>query len=178
MSHVNVRNVRQSRSIPRNLLIGLLGAFLMLSFSGSTRAQDWKAALLTEQASNNTRIDQINALGKPIAAQLRQNTAAVARHNAQHPNGTCTYPAGHPEVCAPWLREAATLNTEKARLVAKLKPLADESDRLIARNNEIARRLRCVPLPVACTSNAQCNECSSCSTFDGSGKQGICQPRP
>ena len=178
MSHANVRNVGQSCSTLPKLMVGLLSAFLMLSFSASTRAQEWKSALLTEQANNNTRITQINAQGKPVAAQLRQNTAAVAKHNAQHPNGTCTYPAGHPEVCAPWIREAARLNAEKTRLVGILTPLVAESDRLTARNNEIARRLRCVPLPVACTSNAQCNECSSCSTFDGSGKAGICQPRP
>jgi hypothetical protein len=160
------------------LLIGALGAILLLSYPVSTNAQQWKAALQAEEAQNASRLSQINKDGEPIAAQLRQNTAAVKSHNTEHPDGTCTYPEGHPEVCTPWIKEAARLNAEKKQLVSKLQPLVDEFDRLTARNEQIAQRLKCVPTPSACSSDAECNECSSCSTFDGKGTSGICQPRP
>jgi hypothetical protein len=160
------------------LLMGALGAIGLLCYPVSTNAQQWKVALQAEQAQNASRLSQINKVGEPIAAQLRQNTAAVKSHNTEHPDGTCTYPEGHPEVCTPWIKEAARLNAEKKQLVSKLQPLVDELDRLTARNEEIAQRLKCVPIPSACSSDAECNECSSCSTFDGKATPGICQPRP
>jgi hypothetical protein len=160
------------------LLMGALGVILLVSYPVSTNGQQWKVALQAEEAQNASRLSQINKVGEPIAAQLRQNTAAVKSHNTEHPDGTCTYPEGHPEVCTPWIEEAARLNAEKKQLVSKLQPLVDEFDRLTARNEEIAQRLKCVPIPSACSSDANCNECSSCSTFDGKGTSGVCQPRP
>jgi hypothetical protein len=165
-------------SLARKGVASFLGSVVVLLGLATAEAQSWKDALLAEQAKNNTRIDQIDKQGEPIAASLRANTAAIARHNAVHPSGVCTYPEGRPEVCAPWIAEAKRLNTEQATLRGRLIPLVNERDRLVARNQEIARRLRCVPLPQPCGSNADCNECSSCSTFDGRGKTGICQPRP
>jgi hypothetical protein len=179
MSRVSTVGVENRCPALQKLLIGALGAILLLSYPASTNAQQWKAALEAEQAQNGTRLSQINEEGEPIAAQLRQNTAAVESHNAEHPDGTCTYPEGHPEVCTPWIEEAARLNDEKEQLVSQLQPLVDEFDRLTARNEEIARRLRCVPIPSACSSDADCKECSSCGSFDGARKDsGICQPRP
>jgi hypothetical protein len=61
--------------------------------------------------------------------------------------------------------------------VGRLQPLVDESDRLEARNREIARRLSCVQPPTGCSSDADCKECGYCSTFDGRGKGGRCSPR-
>ena len=178
MSRASTVGIKDRGPTLQKLLMGALGAILLLSYPVSTNAQQWKAALETEQAQNATRLSQINEEGEPIAAQLRQNTAAVASHNAEHPDGTCTYPEGHPEVCTPWIEEATRLNAEKEQLTSQLQPLVDEFDRLTARNEEIARRLRCVPIPNGCSSDADCNECSSCSTFDGRGTSGICQPRP
>jgi hypothetical protein len=178
MSRASTVGIKDCGPTLQKLLMGALGAILLLSYPVSTNAQQWKAALETEQAQNATRLSQINEEGEPIAAQLRQNTAAIESHNAEHPDGTCTYPEGHPEVCTPWIEEAARLTAEKEQLASQLQPLVDEFDRLTARNEEIAQRLRCVPTTDACTSDAQCNECSSCSTFDGRGTSGYCQPRP
>jgi hypothetical protein len=178
MSRASTIGVEDRFPALQKLLMGALGAILLLSYPVSTNAQQWKAALQAEQAQNASRLSQIDKDGEPIAAQLRQNTAAVQSHNTEHPDGTCTYPEGHPEVCTPWIEEAARLNAEKEQLVSRLQPLVDEFDRLTARNEEIARRLRCVPIPSACSSDADCNECSTCSTFDGGGTSGICQPRP
>jgi hypothetical protein len=156
-------------------LLFICGAFTCLACA-TANAQQWKAALKVEKAKNDARMDAINQEGGPIAAQLNEVNAAIAVHNRAYPDGECHYPDGHPEVCAPWIREAEALNTRQARLVSRLKPLADEFDRLSARNREIARLLSCVPLPVACRSNADCNACSTCGTFDGNGRVGICQP--
>jgi hypothetical protein len=178
MSRASTIHVEYRFPALQKLLMGVLGAILLLSYSASANAQQWKAALQAEQAQNASRLNQINEEGQPVAALLRQNTAAVTSHNAEHPEGTCTYPQGHPEVCTPWIEEAARLNADKEQLVSKLQPLVDEFDRVTARNEEIAQRLKCVPLPGACSSDAQCNECSSCSSFDGKVASGICQPRP
>src|ERR1700722_4824721 len=178
MSRARTVGIKDRGPTLRKLLMGALGAILLLSYPVSTNAQQWKAALETEQAQNATRLEKEKGEGERKRAEVRQNPPAVASHNAEHPDGTCTYPEGHPEVCTPWIQEAARLNTEKEQLVSQLQPLVDEFDRLTARNEEIARRLRCVPIPSACSSDADCNECSSCSTFDGRGTAGTCQPRP
>jgi len=137
-------------------------------------AQQWKDALKAEKAKNGQRQDAINTQGAPIAASLRKVTAQIETHNANR----CTFPKGHPEACAAYEKEAARLNTYQQRLRSQLQPLVDEFDRLTARNEEIERRLKCVPLPTSCKSDSDCNECSSCSTFDGRGKAGVCQPLP
>lgn len=178
MLQANAPDFRNLCSKSKWLLVGYLVATSIFSCASLTMAQDWKSALQTEQAQNATRINAIDAQAGPLAAQLRQNTAAIQAHNAAHPDGTCTYPQGHPEVCTPWIQQARTLNTQKQSLVSVLQPLANERDRLVARNQEIARRLRCVPLPAACKSDRDCNECSSCGSFDGTRGTGICQPRP
>jgi len=159
-------------------LARLSALVILAAFQPAVFASSWKDELKAEEAKNNTRIDAIEVEGKPIAAELRQVTQAISAHNAQHPDGVCTYPAGHPEVCTPWIREATTLNTKRDSLRSRLQPLVDESDRLIARNKKIDQLLKCVPLPNACKSDSDCNACSSCSTFDGRGNSGQCQPRP
>jgi hypothetical protein len=156
----------------------LFAAILICFLSSQAGAQSWKDPLKAEMAKNTARMDAIEAKGKPIAAELNANTAAIAAHNAVHPDGVCTYPEGHPEACTPWLKEAEQLNTVRENLVSRLRPLVDESDRLEARNKELERRLRCVQPPTACTSDSDCNECGYCSTFDGRGKGGRCSPRP
>ncbi len=160
-------------------LSAFVPALLVLLVSTEARAQQWKDALKDEKAKNGVRMDAINKKGAPIAAELRQNTAAIDRHNAEHPDGVCTYPEGHPEVCEPWIKESKVLNTEHDRLRSLLQPLVDEFDRLESRNREIDRQLRCVAVPLACKSDSDCNQpCSSCGTFDGREKSGRCQPRP
>ena len=155
----------------------LFAAILICFLFSQAGAQSWKDALKAEKAKNATRLDAIETEGKPIAAELRANTQAVAAHNAQHPDGVCTFPEGHPEVCTPWLQEAEQLNKVRDSLISRLRPLVDESDRLIARNDELDRRLRCVQPPSACKSDSDCKECGYCSTFDGRGKEGVCSPR-
>ena len=115
MSRASTIGVENRLPALQKLLMGVLGAILLLFYPASANAQQWKAALQAEQAQNASRLSQINKEGQPIAAQLRQNTAAVKSHNAEHPDGTCTYPEGHPEVCTPWIEEAARLNAEKNR---------------------------------------------------------------
>lgn len=138
-------------------------------------AQSWKDELKAEQAKNATRIAAIDAEAQPLANQLKQVMSQVDRHN-QH---GCTYPPDHPEVCAAYDREAEDLNTAKQNLLNRLIPLASESDGLIARNKEIDRKLRCIPLPKACTSDSDCNSpCSACGDFDSRIGQRVCQPRP
>jgi len=177
MTKIHAWNVEIFRFVRPNLLPAILWAFIA-SCPVTADAQSWKDALEAEQAQNARRLAAINAQAEPLAAKLRANTAAIQTHNQQYPTGTCTYPAGHPEVCTPWIQEASRLNTEKQNLLSILVPLKDESDGLIARNAQLAQRLRCVPLPVACKSNADCNECSSCGNFDGTRGSGTCQPRP
>jgi hypothetical protein len=60
-------------------------------------------ALKTEQAKNAVRISQIEIDVAPLVAEFNQITTAIDGHNAQHPDGECTYPEGHPEVCALWM---------------------------------------------------------------------------
>jgi hypothetical protein len=150
----------------------MVGAILVCSVKAG--AQQWKDALITEEVRNSQRQDAIEKQGAPIAASLRQNTAKIDRHNA-HP---CTYPDDHPEVCSAYTKEKADLETERDHLVSQLQPLADEIDRLTARNQEIERRLKCVSVPRACKSDSDCEDCSSCATFSGSGQDGVCQPLP
>jgi hypothetical protein len=156
------------------LLLSLVG----LTIGGlAVNAQDWKDALRSEKAQNTARIAAIDAEGAPLAAQLRAVTQEIKAHNDKHPNG-CIYPEGHPEVCAPWVNEADKLNKRQQPLLSRLEALTSEQDRLITRNKEIDRRLKCVPIPNGCRSDSDCHECSSCATFDGRGTQGVCQPRP
>lgn len=163
---------------PSLLRTFLFPVLLMCIFLPQAGAASWKDELKAEEAKNETRIKAIDTEAQPIAAQLRQVNQAIDRHNAQHPDGVCTYPEGHPEVCTPWIREAKELTTAREKLVSQLRPLADESDRLIVRNKEIERRLRCYQPPTACKSDSDCNECGYCSTFDGDGKGPRCSPRP
>jgi hypothetical protein len=155
-------------------LLRFFAATLICGLFPAANAQRWKDELKAEQEKNTARIAAIDAEAEPLGNQLRQVQRQIDTHNANQ----CTAPSDNPGACAAYNREAAELNSAKQDLVSRLKPLAAESDRLIARNKEIARRLRCVPIPNACKSDSDCNECSSCGTFDGRGKEGVCQPLP
>jgi hypothetical protein len=158
----------------RARLLRLCSATLVFLLLPAASAQSWKNELRAEQADNAARIAAIDAEAEPLGDKLHQVNVEIRIHN----DNRCTASEDNPEACAAYNAEAAQLNSAQQNLVSKLKPLADEADRLIARNKEIARRLKCVPIPKSCTSDAQCNECSSCSTFDGQGTHGTCQPRP
>jgi hypothetical protein len=149
--------------------------FACLLLPGAS-AQSWKDELKAEQAKNSTRISKIDTEGAPIAAKLREVNKAIARHEAN----ACSRRRGLPGACSAYDAEAAQLNSAKDSLRSRLQTLFDEQDRLVARNQEIARRLKCVPLPTPCRSDSDCNECTSCGSFDGErrGGTGVCQPRP
>jgi hypothetical protein len=157
--------------------LGVIITVLVCVSSSRADAQDWKDALRAEKARNTTQINAIDAAGKTVSSQLDSIDVAIDVHNKKHPNG-CFYREGHyADECEGWVKEAEELDKKQRPLLSKLKALADESDRLVARNGEIDRLLRCVPLPKPCQSDSDCNACSSCATFDGRGSQGICQPR-
>lgn len=158
---------------PRSILLyHVVGVVVGLLAAGGTARADWKDDLIAEQNRNSARLVAIDAEAKPVDNQLHQVMAQIVRHNAHQ----CVAPANNPGACAWYDAEARQLNASKQRLVHRLQPLADESNRLIERNREIARKLRCVPLPKACQSDADCNECSTCGSWDGDTKQGLCQP--
>ena len=155
----------------RRLLVSLILVWL---FSAMATAQGWKDELKAEKTKNVAQLAAIRSQAEPISAELHRTDEQIARHNAHQ----CVAPADDSEACAGYDREAHELNTTHENLIAQLTPLADQEDRLIARNKHLDRLLRCVPLPTACKSNADCNECSSCGSFDGTTGTGICQPRP
>lgn len=150
---------------------------LLAPVGASAQGSDWRSVLEAEKAKNAQRIAAINQKAAPMVKQLQQVNAVAATHNAQHPSGTCEYPDGHPEVCTPWVNEGRKLATRQEALRSQLIPMANELDRLQARNTEIDQKLRgCRQPPHPCSSNADC-ECShACATFDGRGNSGFCQP--
>jgi hypothetical protein len=158
------------------LCAALLALSLLLTLPTIGHAQDWRAALETEKADNARQIAAIDRAGNPVASQLRAVNQQVATHNAS----PCTYPQGHPEQCASYEREAATLNAQQDSLRTTLQGYINQRDRLVARNQEIERRLHCAQPPVACSSNADCTCSGSCArAFDGARYDAlICQPRP
>ena len=152
----------------------MLAAVMLGLFCIAARGQGWRDELNAEHASNAARIAAIDAEATPLGNQLHQVNAQIQRHNANR----CAAPADHPEACAAYNSEARQLNSAQQSLISRLKPLADQADRLIARNREIERKLRCVTLPNPCRSNSDCNECSTCGSFDPKTGKGYCQPRP
>ena len=149
-------------------------AMLFCCLSPAVYAQNWRAALEAEKAQNAQQISAIESQGAPIAAELRQLNKDIDRHNGNR----CEYPQGHPEACAGYSREATELSAKQQNLRSQLQQLVDRLDRLQARNREIDLRLRCVTLPKACKSDADCNECSYCASFDGDGNNQYCHPKP
>src|SRR5271166_585589 len=141
-----------SRAWVLRIFVAILACLLLPAAS----AQGWKDELRAEQEKNSASIAAIDAEAEPLGNRLSKVQHQIDIHNANQ----CTAPADNPGSCAAYNREAAQLNSDQQNLISQLKPLAAESDRLIARNKEIARRLKCVPRPTACTSDADCNECS------------------
>lgn len=165
-------------NVPRSLAVGRLftwsAAILVLLIHAAASAQDWKDALKVEQAQNAARIAAIDTEAKPVYNRLKEVGAQIDRHNANQ----CVATSDNPGACAGYNAEAQRLNNSKDELLARLRSLASESDRLIARNKEIERRLKlaCVPFTTQCRSNADCNECSTCGAFDPISGKGYCQP--
>jgi hypothetical protein len=150
---------------------------LLAPICASAEGDDWRSVLEGEKAKNAQRMAAIEEKGRPIAAQLRQLSVTVDRHNAQHPSGTCEYPPGHPEVCTPWVKEGNTLERKRQSLRSQLIPLSDELDSLKARNAEIDQQLACRRALQPCSENSDC--CSgNCALFaDGRLSDAhICQP--
>jgi hypothetical protein len=158
-------------SISPTLMLIAMAAVLCLTGVVAS-AQTWREELRAEEAKNNARIAAIISQAEPLENALRRNTAEIDRHNQNPP------PEDDPAAIGAYNSEAARLNSAKHGLVAELQRLAEERDRLITRNSEIQNGLQCVARPKACTSDADCNACSTCATFDGRGKTGYCQPRP
>jgi|SRR5579862_4564072 len=167
-------NKSKDRFSKQRLSSGIVLAMFFCCLSATVYAQNWRAALEAEKAQNAQQINVIESQGAPIAAELRQVNKDIDRHNGNR----CEYPQGHPEVCAGYSRDAAELNARQESLRTQLQQLVDRLDRLQARNREIDLRLRCVTLPKACNSDADCNECSYCASFDGDGKNQYCHPKP
>lgn len=167
-------NQYRHKSNRQQLSPGIIIAILACSLSAAAHAQSWRTALETEKAQNAQQINAIEAQGQPMATELRQVNKDIERHNANQ----CQYRQGHPEQCAGYEREAANLNSRQQNLRTQLQQLVDRLDRLQARNREIDIRLRCVTRPKGCDSDADCNECSYCASFDGDGKVRVCSPRP
>jgi len=150
---------------------------LLAAAGAPGEGSDWRSVLEGEKAKNAQRMTAIEERGGPIAAQLRQLSAIVDRHNAQHPSGTCEYPDGHPEVCTPWVKEGNALERKRQTLRSQLIPLVDELDRLKARNAEIDKQLACRRALQPCSENSDC--CSgNCALFaDGRLTDAhVCQP--
>lgn len=169
--------VEQSRARLAFVAYFLLAILSLLVPVGAVaQGSDWRSVLEGEKAKNAQRLAAIEQEGAPIAAELRKVNAAVLRHNANR----CEYPEGQPEVCAEYENEREQLDGETQRLRSQLIPLVEEQDRLRARNKEIERRLNCVQLPTACSSDSDCKCSQSCAAFaDGRrSDSGICQPSP
>lgn len=173
----NIETIQQSRSwvtvAASSLAIILL---LFTPVSATAQGSNWRVALQNEKAKNAERLAAIELQGAPIAAKLQEVNKEVERHNTNR----CTYPADQPEVCAWYENERVRLDTQTEGLRSQLIPLVEEQERLQARNMEIERRLRCVQLPIPCSSNSDCQCSQSCAAFaDGRRNDpGICQPRP
>ncbi len=144
--------------------------------------QDWRADLEAERARNADRIRAIDEQASPLGRELNQVLADIKQHNSNappmpDPNNRSQVVAYNAKV-AVYNQEANRLNGRRAELVNILTPMAQESDRLIARNKQIDTLLkRCVQLPLACTSNADCTCSNNCGLMEGAlGNAKLCQP--
>jgi hypothetical protein len=134
--------------------------------------EDWKAALEKEKTANVARIAEIEKQAPAVFADYQASQKAIEEHNAN----PCTYDESNPNACDSYNERAVQLNDTSTKLLAKLQAFKDEEDKLIARNQEISRRLNCVQLPIKCTANSDCTCSKCCGTWDGAGGQGMCQP--
>ena len=100
------------------------------------RAVYQSSSLETEQIGNQQRIAQIDNEAAPLASRLQQLQQLIEEHNHQPPNRT-----DQTAVVAYNVR-SDELNREKGDLIARLKALVDEQDRLKARNAEIAASIK------------------------------------
>ena len=112
---------------------GYVAFFLVLAvFSYAGTGGGFASDLDEELASNNQRIAAIDAEAAPIAAQLTQVQGLIDQHNSEpvdRHNGAAV--AAHNA-------RSDQLNGEKQSLIAQLKALSDEQDRLKARNQQLA----------------------------------------
>lgn len=151
-------------------LVVLLG--VLSGPAAGSGMQDWKAALTAERTANEARIAEIEKQAPPVYADYQASQKAIEAHNAS----PCTATEDNPGACDSYNAEAESLNTTSGKLLAQLQAFKDEEDKLIARNDEITKKLNCVQLPTACTANSDCTCSNCCGTWDGTGKSGICQP--
>lgn len=153
--------------------VGMALGLALLFLPGAAGAQDWRAALETEKATNAQRINVINTEGAPLAKSLREVSAQVAAHNANKPDQRSE------SAVNAYNARARTLNQQQDSLRSRLQALVNEQDRLQARNREIDRKLNCVQVPVACSLHSDCQCSGSCGNLGtaGGGSMGVCQPR-
>ncbi len=161
------RRVRTVSSLALMVVAGLV--FLPAPALGQ---EDWKAVLEKERTANTARIAEIETQAPAVLADYQASQKAIEAHNAS----PCTYQEGNEGACDDYDKRAASLNETSSKLLAKLQAFKDEEDKLVARNNEISRRLNCVQLPIKCTRNSDCTCSECCGTWDGSGTEGVCQP--
>jgi len=107
-------------------------AFLLVAFGTFATAQEEvplkpkpptasQAKMLVADSVRTAR--QLTALEETLReldASVAANQASIAAHNAQYPNGQCTYTEENPSACDGWIAEAAELNTAKADLGQQL----------------------------------------------------------
>lgn len=142
----------------------------------------WRAELEAERARNADRIRAIDEQAAPLGRELNQVLTNIRQHNANapslvDPNNRSQVQAYNAKVVV-YNEEANRLNGRRAELVNILTPMAQESDRLIARNKQIDTLLKqCVQVPIACSSDADCTCSHSCGLMAGPlGNTKLCQP--
>jgi len=150
----------------------MVGFLAILVSPEIATAQDWKVPLEAERAKNAERIAEIDKTAAPILVEYQAVQAQIAVHNAQ----TCTVTEDQPNGCDAYNAEAAAQNEKSDGFMAQLKALAAEQEGLIARNQEIDIRLKCVQLPISCSKNDDCTCSKCCGTWDGNQGTGTCQP--
>lgn len=115
------------RAPPRQFVnaFALAAAPLLVTRPASAQLEDFRAALARAgTAVSAIRSDSIQ-LNVVVAGHLRENTAAIDRHNAVWPDGICHYQR-EPSECQPWIDEAARLNTEKANIIQEGEALSTQ----------------------------------------------------
>jgi hypothetical protein len=168
--------------------VGALAIFIsVLVCPTRAGADDWRSTLQAERGKNANKIAQIDAEAQPLLGNYKQ-----AQHEFEqarqamdaHNSNRCEYPEGQPELCSGWTQQGNELEERqnaaiatRDQLYAQLKPLADEEDRLAARNQAILRQLNNKVQPtVPCKSNDECTVSGCCGSWDGGRGIGMCQP--
>jgi hypothetical protein len=117
--------------IPFALVLASLIAFGEI---GGTNA--FGDPLADETVSNTQRIEEIDQEAAPLAAELNNVQALIEQQNANPAD-----PNDRGAVAA-YNARSNQLNQQKASLIAQLKNLQDEQDRLAARNREIDQTIQ------------------------------------